>query len=189
MANALVFATYDIKPEEWGDFAQAAAIKGTDIKPYILVYSCFPQDTTSRTNDIAAVVKSELKSATYQELRTLFRKIVGSEESLTPALFLILDEESARDREVLIVDREAVWVNEADGTRMECDPESIGEENADQYKQKVIWRRWRVSFEKAEFYWIVLSRQGPFNLESDDYFQKCLQDIEIGPFEDSAAPP
>ncbi|KAL9082346.1 MAG: hypothetical protein Q9165_008913, partial [Trypethelium subeluteriae] len=186
-------ATYDIKPEEWGDFARTAAIKDTDIKPYVLVYSFSPQDTGSRTNDIATAVRSELKSATYQELRILFRNIVDlSDQNLSPALFLILDEQSVRERQVLIVEWETEWVNEVDGTRIECDPRSIGEENADQYTQKVIWRRWRVPFEKAEPYWLPLSRQGPYNLEGeggDEYFQEYLQDVEIGPIEDKPRPP
>ncbi|KAF2229968.1 hypothetical protein EV356DRAFT_474444 [Viridothelium virens] len=186
MSEPIVFATYDIKAEQWADFTKAAAMEGTDVAPYVLVYSRSPQDT-SRTNNLASSVKTELDSATYAELRTIFRNLVDPKDNrhMSLRLFLILDEQSASDRDVLIVHREPEWVK-ADGTRLPCDPKELGRDDRDQFEPKVAWRSYRVPFGQAAYHWLVLEEKGPQQLEQDEQSRQWLQDVELAPIEEKA---
>ncbi|KAL9079296.1 MAG: hypothetical protein Q9157_001819 [Trypethelium eluteriae] len=187
MPYAIVFATYDIKTEAWNDFAQTATIEGTDIRPIVLVYSYSPQNVQSVTNFLAAPVKTELSSASYPELRALFRSIVDAhlhERRLSLGLFLILDEQSATDRQVVIVHREPEWVHAETGERLPCHPSEDGREDQDRFEAKTVWRRFRVPFEEALSQWLAMQAKGSYDLEEHEELRHYLQRVDHGPAEE-----
>ena len=178
--------------QEWDDFAQTAAMEGTDVKPYVLVSSYSPQNTDSRTNNLASPIKTELGSATSNEIRILFRNLVDPEDNqhLSLSLFLLLDKQSPNDRKVVIVHRQQEWVH-TDGTTLPCDPKEVGSDilgrdDLDQFVPKVAWRRYRVPFEEAAFHWLVLEEKGPNQLEEDERYRQFLENVDIAPVEEKA---
>ncbi|KAI9692711.1 MAG: hypothetical protein M1820_009416 [Bogoriella megaspora] len=192
MVSLLVFATCDIKPDEWADFARALTLKDTDIKPYVLVTSDSPEDFKSRTNSLDSSANTQLGSATYSQLRGLFRKLVDQEDPAPLSIdqFMILEEQSISARNVVIYHREEEWVH-PDGTRFPCDLTELGRDvhgrdDEDQFAPKIVWRRYRVPYEKAEFHWLVLESKGGSRCDNVEDYRKFLEDVEIAPIEEKA---
>jgi hypothetical protein len=102
-------------------------------------------------------------------------------------LFMILDEQSASDQNILLFHRQAEWAK-PDGTRLPCDPKELGWiDDEDQYEPKTIWRRFRIPFDKAEFYWLALEISGVGNFEDDESneeYRQYLQEVEIAPIDE-----
>ena len=164
-------------------------MEGSDIAPYVLVYSRSPEDT-SETTKLGSPVKTELGSASYAELRRIFRGLVDPKDNkhMSLRLFLILDEQSAKDRSVLIVHRESEWVK-PDGTRFPCHPKEVERDDEEEFEPKTVWRRYRVPFDQAAFNWLVLDSKGPELLEEAyEEFREYLQDVEIRPVEERKPP-
>ncbi|KAI9653243.1 MAG: hypothetical protein M1821_007674 [Bathelium mastoideum] len=188
MSQTIVFATYDITPEQWADFAKAAAIPGTDVAPYVLISSHSPS-STSCTIALSSPVHSELSTSSSFGLRSLFRSLVDPESNqhMSIVLFLVLDSQSADDRKVLIVHREPEWVK-LDGTRLPCEPKQAGvsEEEQAEYEEKVVWTRFRVPFEEAAELWMVLEEKGPRLVVEVEEQRQWLLDAETGGIEERA---
>ncbi|KAF2827118.1 hypothetical protein CC86DRAFT_466847 [Ophiobolus disseminans] len=144
--NTLVFATHDVTPEHWTDFANTAGCEpdadGTIHIPYVLVSSRSQENITTRTEHIDKVVKTHFTSSPWPDLKAAFLELYNKHPStVSPTVFLILDQQSMEDRTVIIIEKGMDWLKD-DGTLAH----NTGEPDVATY---TVWRKYRVGFEEA----------------------------------------
>ncbi|KAF2489742.1 hypothetical protein BU16DRAFT_163731 [Lophium mytilinum] len=170
--NALVIPTYDITPEQWAEFAKAAAIPpedvgGKHIVPYVLLHSPTQQHVHQQTDRISTTVKTKFSSATWQEMRDTVLEL-GEQEppNIHTLYFLILDKQSIEDRRVIVMQRDGKYVN-AEG--QECWPVP-----GDYATWINVWKRHRVPFEKAWVTVAMIDTHG--GLDEEPYLEEVMEE-------------
>ncbi|KAF2846509.1 hypothetical protein T440DRAFT_471774 [Plenodomus tracheiphilus IPT5] len=140
--RTLVFATCDVTPEQWAIFKkEACCLPGIDDMPvpYTLVFSNH-QENLHETTGLHSPVKSELVSATYAELKTLFDNF-STADDIENIIFLIIDSQSFIDHTVVLILRRMAW-QKPDGTDMNIYDESSRPE----YTKYITWGKHRAPF-------------------------------------------
>jgi len=113
-------------------------VEPNDDGPYVLVSSPTQSDL-NRTKRIDAPVSTDFHSPSWPQLKEAFIALSEPNDSfILTAFFLVLDEQSMRDRSVVIIEKDAEWFK-SDGT-----------EATDTSGAKfTVWKTYRVKFEKA----------------------------------------
>ncbi|KAF2190700.1 hypothetical protein K469DRAFT_657226 [Zopfia rhizophila CBS 207.26] len=173
--NALIFTTYDITPERWENFAKAAQIPpdatgGDPIVPYVLVHSRSQQDLQSETEEISTTIKTEFSSATWDGIRDTFIAIAEpNSQTIHTQFFLIVDEQSTKDRRVIIMHRSRLRVTpKGDEWR------GIFPNERDDLRKITVWKRHRVPFEKAFETTALMDVHG--GLETEPYLEEVKKE-------------
>ena len=118
--------------------------------PYILVHS-LTQEDLSCTKKIDSVVTTQLGSATWEQLKSAYVSFYDSGVvSLDSNIFLILDQQSAQDRNVIIMYK-GLLKESPDGDK---DPITTLDSEYEVLAAMNAWRKYRVPFEEA---WGILS--------------------------------
>ncbi|KAF2105580.1 hypothetical protein BDV96DRAFT_592324 [Lophiotrema nucula] len=169
--NALVFATCDLTPEDWSDFAKAAGMPsditgGEPIAPFVLVHARSPTGLDVETGfTIRSSVKTEFSNAPWEDIKTAFIQFAEPHSRVVhTTFFLTLDEQSKNDRRVVIVHKTHEYRTAADGR--EVDPSVPSKEEITKF---VVWKRHRVPFEKACMTYCLLQADG--GLDEEPYLQ------------------
>src|SRR5262245_3365928 len=114
-----------------------------DISPYILVSSHAHKDFEEETKKIEAPIESEFKSTTYREIKHLFDTMAEANSDVDPSFFLLLDEQSPKDRTVVIMQKCALPLN-SEGAYIS------GRRNREKpTKIRVEWSRHRVPYDET----------------------------------------
>ncbi|KAH7074725.1 hypothetical protein BKA63DRAFT_320098 [Paraphoma chrysanthemicola] len=174
--NTLVFATFDITPEQWTDFWRSGGFSDTDqgatqdpFNPYALVHSTSQRDLSARKH-IDGTVKNEFRSANWEHIRTAFKELYDQKpKEIDPVIFFILDQQSIEDHKVIIMNKiTPAWFTQEGEYAW---PETM--EETEGLVRRFVWNKYRVPFEKA---WTVHSAVGGFcGLEhAEPYFEKEL---------------
>jgi hypothetical protein len=115
------------------------------------------QEDFSRTGEITQKVKTEFKNATYAEMSVLADKISSDVKGVVAGEFMVLDKKSEEDREVILINKSLrIFYTQDKNTE-------------DENEDEIIWRKHRIPFEKAAFFWLaVMTESGN---EGDDFLQ------------------
>jgi hypothetical protein len=158
--------------KHWADFSQTADLKEELIgkknpaadsrPPYVLVYSRLQEDF-SRTGDLPEQVKTDFISATYADMYVFIKKIpkdMKNSVGIDRSLFMVLDKKSEEDRKVVLISQGLASLYVDEENENEVTDNGMGE---------IIWRKHRIPFEKASYFWLVLaSKPGD---EGDEFLQ------------------
>lgn len=167
--------------KHWADFLKTADLTEdligkknppADLRPpYVLVYSRSQEDF-SRTGDLPEQVKTDFNSATYADMYEFIetipkdrKKAVGTD----PGFFMVLDKQSEEDRKVVLIDKSlgSLYIDKANEDVV-----------ADDGTNDTIWRKHRIPFEKACFFFLVLmSHPGD---EGDEFLQNTTKETADG---------
>jgi hypothetical protein len=137
--------------------------------PYVLVYSRSQEDF-DRTGDHPKQVETDFNSATYADMYAFIEAITGDKKkvrSVEVAFFMVLDKQSEEDRKVVLISKSfaCLYIDEEN------------EEPGDK-ADSVIWRKHRIPFEKACFFWLVLGAK-PGD-EGDEFLQNTTRETPDG---------
>ncbi|KAF2763198.1 hypothetical protein EJ05DRAFT_472112 [Pseudovirgaria hyperparasitica] len=162
--NIPVFAQVDVNPELWTDFVQTAAVPAnpnleseTEPQiPYILVSSKSPSSPTTPTKEISTTEKSDLKSSSDGAIQTLFTNIIDNHNDghLSTQFFLVLDDKSAKERTVMLMQKASKWVDQ------NGDVDEGGPAGRDDLTEKVTWKKYCIPFDRVYKEWSVLETRG-----------------------------
>jgi hypothetical protein len=140
--------------------------------PYILVHSR-SQESLARTGNLPEQVKSEFTSATYADMSLFIATTLkdrpdmdfGAEEPF----FMVLDEQSKEDRNVVLISK---------GSACLYADEENEDGMTDEEMREVMWRRHRIPFEKACFFWLVLASK--LGTEGDEFLLNVTRETAEG---------
>lgn len=119
---------------------------------HVLVHSRSQEDYLSSTADLSTTIKTKFSTSTYSDLDAFIATLPKERFStLRTAYFLVLDEQSVKDRKVTIIDKDVEWVD-ADGEVYEGVPTG----RDDNLRKRRVWRRYRVPFEETFNVWVLL---------------------------------
>lgn len=135
--------------QQYDDFAKNAGCPPTGPDdtvhvPYILV-SSLTQTTLDRTPKIDEAVKSQLGSATWEQIKGCFQSIYHTDpKHVTPLDFLVLDNQSLEDRTVAVMHRkpDKMASEESHPTQPWLD----GQEGV---TEVWVWNKYRPPYEEA----------------------------------------
>ena len=84
--------------------------------------------------------------------------------------FFVLDEQSVQDRSVTVIARGPIWVD------AEGDIDKYGEVPDEEVTETVMWKRYRVPFEKVWDFWsILIIKPGS---EGEEFLQNVVREDE-----------
>ncbi|KAF2827415.1 hypothetical protein CC86DRAFT_405543 [Ophiobolus disseminans] len=181
MCDAPVFAAYDVTPEQWSDFSNTANITEEHVgwldpatdptPPYVLIYSR-SQENLHRTGALAAKVTTDFKGASYADMYTFPELTCKDEEisnRLISAYFLVLDAQSSKDRQVVLINKTlgSLYIDEADDVQITNDG-----------KDDTVWMKHRIPYEKVAFFCLV--RESHPGDEGDEFLQNMTKETIEG---------
>ncbi|KAF1996746.1 hypothetical protein P154DRAFT_579533 [Amniculicola lignicola CBS 123094] len=174
--SALVFATCDLTPENWSDFAKSAAIPaeitlGEPIAPFTLVHTRSPTETELATETgltIPGPIKTEFLDALWEDIKPYFLKFTELEDHLHVSYVLMLDEQSKTDRKVVILHQTLEQYARSDGTEV----------NDPYYQEEytitlTVWKQHRVPYDKAFWIYSLMDDDGP---EKEPYLEQVYKE-------------
>ncbi|KAF2122512.1 hypothetical protein BDV96DRAFT_560922 [Lophiotrema nucula] len=173
--DALVFATCDVTPEHWAEFAQANRVPDRPpdeppIVPYILVPSRSPTDLENRTEHIDQTVKTDLASATWSEIKGLFIELASPNlKNVNKAFFLVLDNQSLEDHKAVVMEIGSEW-RRADGEEYWPLPN----DDMTGVQKFTVWTRHRVPYQKV---WDVTTAIMGLAPEIDTYVEEVKKEV------------
>jgi hypothetical protein len=192
--NSLVITTRDITPEvsrhsspkalsssltsfqQWADFAEAAALypdgpDGERIIPYVLVHSRTQDELDkSETESIPTILQSDFKGASWPEIRDTFHELSKPVAwTIYIWFFLILDEQSTRDRKVVLMIRGREWRTKEDTVWRGC---PVMREGLTEF---TTWKKHRVPFEEIWDHIALLTAKGGLE-EAEPHLQEVIRE-------------
>jgi hypothetical protein len=137
----------------------------------VLVYSRSQEDF-DRTGDLPKQVETDFNSATYADMYAFIEEITGDKKnvrSVEVAFFMVLDKQSEEDRKVVLISKSL--------SCLYIDAENEDGITDDEMKS-IIWRKHRIPFEKACFFWLLLGAK-PGD-EGDEFLQNTTKETPDG---------
>jgi hypothetical protein len=134
--------------------------------PFVLVSSATQSDL-SESQHIDAPVKTEFSSTSWPNLKSAYFKLYHTDPTwITSEDFLILDQQSASDRKVIIIQQGAEWLM-PDGS------EAPATEGPDVTKW-TVWKKYRVPFDQVQF--VLAGIEGACNMDlALEYFESEVE--------------
>ncbi|KAF2106919.1 hypothetical protein BDV96DRAFT_558457 [Lophiotrema nucula] len=179
--NVLVFAKFDITPEQWADFTKEASIPPpthysggptSPTVPYVLLHSKSQEDY-ARSEELSTTLRTEFSNADYFEMNEFIDSKVVSlpyeqARTLYKDFFMVLDEQSVKDRTVIVVDR--TWERlDPEGNIVEDDTLSERED----VTRGTVWRVHRVPYDKALNFYLDLSMNP--GMEGEEFLEEVIR--------------
>lgn len=140
--------------QQWAEFADTAFLLPEDRgeskhhrKPYALVHSPSQElkDLVSGQDRIPSTVKTEFNAATWETIRSCHNKLYHQDpKQVHPVTFLILDEQSVEDRNVIIISKGSRYWFTSEGLYAD---ESMSERK--DLVRRWVWKKYRVPFKEA----------------------------------------